>query len=32
LAAVDAGSDPGGQTIGLTAAEEAELLAAWHAR
>lgn len=32
LAAVDAGSAPGGKSIGLTAAEEADLLAAWHAR
>ncbi|MBF9132005.1 NAD-dependent epimerase/dehydratase family protein [Plantactinospora sp. S1510] len=30
LTAVDAGSAPGGRSIGLTAAEEAELLATWH--
>ncbi|MFC6018806.1 NAD-dependent epimerase/dehydratase family protein [Plantactinospora solaniradicis] len=32
LAAVDTGSAPGGRSTGLTAAEEGELLAAWHAR
>ncbi|MBE1485770.1 NAD-dependent epimerase/dehydratase family protein [Plantactinospora soyae] len=32
LAGVDVGSAPDGRSIGLTAAEESELLAAWHAR